>query len=115
MTITPKSIKLRGEGNTLAVEWSDTHHSAYPYQYLRDHCPCATCTGNGREAAPRPATPGTLPIYGTPLKAEKAELVGRYAVQIFWSDGHSTGIYTFNYLRELCPCAQCEAARAGVL
>lgn len=41
----------------------------------------------------------------------RAELVGRYALQIFWSDGHSTGIYTFPYLREICPCEACTRAR----
>jgi len=44
----------------------------------------------------------------------KAELVGRYALQIYWSDGHSSGIYTFDYLRNLCPCTDCEAAREKV-
>ncbi len=46
-----------------------------------------------------------------PLKPNRAELVGRYALQIFWSDGHSTGIYSFHYLRELCPCGECAAGK----
>ena len=50
------------------------------------------------------------PILGPdgPLKPKRAELVGHYALQIFWSDGHSTGIYTFEYLRGLCPCPYCS-------
>jgi DUF971 family protein len=43
-------------------------------------------------------------MYQKTLKPERAEVVGRYALQIFWSDGHSTGIYAFDYLRSLCPC-----------
>jgi DUF971 family protein len=103
----PIKIKLAGENNTLAVEWSDGHASAFPYKYLRDHCPCATCTGaHGTE----PATPTPLPMFGSkPLKPDRAELVGRYALQIFWNDGHSSGIYSFEYLRDLCPCAECKA------
>jgi DUF971 family protein len=46
-----------------------------------------------------------------PLKPERAELVGRYALQIFWNDGHSTGIYSFDYLRSLCSCLECEVSR----
>ena len=107
----PKKIKLAGENNSVAVEWSDGHHSLYPYAYLREKCPCATCTdahGTGERPTARPAVQSSvLPIYEKPLKPEKAELVGRYAVGITWSDGHSTGIYSFSYLRELCPCAEC--------
>ncbi len=36
------------------------------------------------------------------------ELVGRYAIRIWWQDGHSSGIYTFDYLRDLCPCQECR-------
>jgi DUF971 family protein len=109
VAVVPKRVKVYGEGNTLAIEWSDSHRSAYPYQYLRDRCPCATCGGS--RPSPKPE-PGQLPMLGVkPLKPDRAELVGRYALQIFWNDGHSTGIYTFDYLRDLCPCADCEAAR----
>jgi len=111
--LTPKTVQLHGEGNALAIEWADGHHSAYPYQHLRDHCPCATCLDT-EPASPQPA--GPLPMFGSgPLRPDKAELVGRYALQIYWSDGHSSGIYTFDYLRDLCPCAECEAARDQVL
>lgn len=109
MANTPKTIRLRGEGETLAIEWSDGHQSNYSYQYLRDQCPCATCTGTGSSLD---ETPGQLPMLGQkPLKPNKAEVVGRYALQIYWNDSHSTGIYPFDYLRDLCPCAECEAAR----
>jgi DUF971 family protein len=109
---TPRTIRLHGEGNELVIEWADGHHSAFSYRYLRDRCPCATCLDTETAA---PWEPGPLPMFGSgPLKPEKAELVGRYALQIYWSDGHSTGIYTFDYLRDLCPCDDCEAAREKV-
>jgi DUF971 family protein len=105
---TPRTIRLHGEGNDLVIEWADGHHSAYSYRYLRDRCPCATCAGT---EAPPPWEAGPLPMFGSgPLKPDKAELVGRYALQIYWSDGHSSGIYSFDYLRDLCPCADCESA-----
>lgn len=108
----PKAIRLHGEGDTLVVEWSDGHQSVYSYQYLRDRCPCATCTDSASSSAEEA---GPLPLFGARvLRPDRAEVVGRYALQIYWNDGHSTGIYTFDYLRELCPCADCEAARDGV-
>lgn len=113
MGLAPRTIRLHGEGNDVVIEWSDGHRSSYSYQYLRDRCPCATCL----DTEPAPAwESGPLPMFGSgPLKPEKAKLVGRYALQIYWSDGHSSGIYTFDYLRDLCPCAACEGERDKVL
>jgi DUF971 family protein len=109
---TPKSIKLAGGDNTLAVEWSDGHLSRYPYRYLRGRCPCANCHGAG---LPPEQAAGALPMFGVkPLAPARAELVGRYALQIFWNDGHSSGIYSFDYLRELCPCEECSRARQSL-
>lgn len=109
---TPKKIKLAGEGSAIRIEWSDGHVSAYPYQYLRDRCPCATCNDKKPYAHTGPAAPpNPFQMYQKVLKPERAELVGRYAVLIHWSDAHSTGIYEFDYLRSLCPCAECEARR----
>ncbi|HKT11002.1 MAG TPA: DUF971 domain-containing protein [Terriglobia bacterium] len=106
MALPPRTIRLHGEDNNLVIEWADGHQSAYSYQYLRDRCPCATCL-DSEPAAPVKA--GPLPMFGSgALKPLKAELVGRYALQIFWSDGHSAGIYTFDYLRDLCPCPDCD-------
>jgi len=114
MQITPKAIKLAAGNDTLSVKWSDGHVSSYPYRYLRDRCPCATCSDKpiGAQAALPPAAPSPFPMFGVKaLKPSRAELVGRYAVQIFWNDGHSSGIYAFDHLRELCPCAECAAIR----
>ena len=105
MEAVPTTIKLAGAEDTVSIAWSDGHLSSYPYGYLRRKCPCATCEENGP-----PPDPGTspFPVLGRkPLKPERAELVGRYALQVYWSDGHSTGIYPFQYLRESCPCAEC--------
>lgn len=112
--LVPSKIKLAGENNTLRIEWSDGHVSAYPYQYLRDRCPCATCLDSKPAATAPSGALGALPMFKKALRPARAELLGRYAVQIHWNDGHATGIYTFDYLRELCPCAECEStARAA--
>jgi len=113
MTASPVKIQLKGGNDTLRIEWTDGHHSAYGYRLLRDRCPCSSCTGKeGVKPAPQAASP--IPMFQAALRPERAELVGRYALQIYWSDGHSTGIYGFDYLRALCPCAECAQLREEV-
>jgi DUF971 family protein len=108
MPLAPRKIKLDAGDSSLSIEWSDGHRSTYPYRYLRSKCPCATCTGT--EPSPAEAVGSPFPILGQkPLRPEGAEVVGRYALQIFWNDGHSAGIYAFDYLRGLCPCAECSS------
>ena len=65
---------------------------------LRQACPCATCRSyrdRGEPAWPRPGQPATVTI-------EDAELVGAWGLSIRWSDGHSTGIYSWDALRRWC-------------
>jgi DUF971 family protein len=116
LQIAPKSIKLDAGNDTLSVRWSDGHVSNFPYRYLRDRCPCATCSEKplADQVALPLAAPSVFPMFGVKaLKPSRAELVGRYAVQIFWNDGHSSGIYAFDHLRELCPCSECASKRAS--
>ncbi|MGD0921583.1 MAG: DUF971 domain-containing protein [Terriglobia bacterium] len=109
----PTKIRLAGGNDALTIEWSDGHLSVYPYRYLRDKCPCANCSELG---ARTPAADNPFPMLGAkPLTPEHAELVGRYALQIYWTDGHSAGIYSFEYLREICPCPDCTAKRKEAL
>ncbi len=111
MQPSPRKIKREGPNDSVEVEWSDGHTSLYPYAYLREHCPCAMCAEKPRH--PKPAEKLVLPMLGQrPLHPTRVELVGRYAVQFFWNDGHSGGIYSFDYLRGLCPCEACRAEAA---
>jgi DUF971 family protein len=112
MPLIPTKIKLDAGDGTLAIEWADGHHSNYAYAYLRDRCPCATCTGAEGRGAESEA-PGAIPMFKKALRPERAEMVGRYAVQIFWNDAHSAGLYSFPYLRSLCTCAECSQRRAA--
>lgn len=84
------------------VTWNDGHFSSYPSWYLRENCPCASCVEEftGR----RNIVAGSIPAT---LQRLDVEPVGNYALNFRWSDSHSTGIYTFDYLRQLCPCSQC--------
>ena len=84
------------------VTWNDGHFSSYPSWYLRQNCPCAVCVEEltGR----RKILEGSIP---SSLERHHVEAVGNYALSFRWSDGHSTGIFTFEYLRGLCPCQEC--------
>ncbi len=96
----------RDANRRLLIRWADGHESAYDWEYLRWRCPCAVCVGEWGQ-------PGMLATLTelTPQQKELVDLdlVGRYALNLVWGDGHSTGIYTFRALRSICPCRECSA------
>ena len=111
---TPIRLNLKRD-EKLEIEFQDGHACVYTLAYLRQMCPCATCREVRRGQAPQPPPEGGAPPkrkplltilpgnYAKPLSAVSAELVGNYAIQIEWSDEHASGIYSFTYLREICP------------
>ena len=91
----------------LTFKWAGGHESVYPARQLRLACRCAHCI---EETSGKPLLdPATIPET---VRAKNIELMGNYAIQIWWSDGHETGIFNFRDLRAKCPCAECEAIRA---
>lgn len=86
----------------VTIEWSDGRKSEYSLRFLRDQCPCATCTG-AHGTPPERAAPSPFPMFQPALKILRIEPVGNYALRIHWSDGHNTGLYTYEYLREISP------------
>ena len=114
----PRSVKVNlTAGTGVDIEWHDGHISHYNFPYLRDACPCAMCeeerskTGR-RPGAPVPVAPGTLPMFKPSPKPLSAEGVGKYAIKFSWNDNHDLGLYSWKFLREICPCAECKAAQA---
>lgn len=96
----PQAIRRRDDA-TIEVVWSDGTTASYTPRLLRDACPCATCREQ-RTAAPA-ANPLLVlsPAELTPLTVTGMQPVGQYAYKIVFSDGHDSGIYTLEYLREL--------------
>jgi DUF971 family protein len=116
----PKSVKVNiTTGTGVDIEWNDGHRSHYPFRFLRDACPCALCDDErdkaGRDPGepPKPA-PGALPMFKEAARPTSAQGVGKYAIKFHWNDGHELGIYSWQFLRDVCPCEECKAARAAV-
>lgn len=100
----PTNIQLNRQIGELHITWDDGQTCVYPLSHLRAACPCVECRGGHDRMGMEYAPDNLLDL--TPARAyqvERLELVGNYALQFFWDDGHHTGIYTWEYLRRLCP------------
>lgn len=99
----PHLTRITAAADGLTLAWDDGAIHQLSWRTLRDHCPCATCLA--RAAAPAGPAAGLLPVLTLaetqPLKATKLEPMGHYALAIHFSDGHATGIYSHERLREL--------------
>jgi DUF971 family protein len=122
IAVTPEKVRvLMTEGKGLEIDWADGHKSAWGFAWLREACPCATCVEERNVEGRKPGQPKAkpaelLPMYTPPPKPASAHPVGRYAIQFNWQDGHSGGIYSWEYLRRVCQCGECtfgEAETAG--
>src|SRR5688572_2831764 len=102
----PHAINRQDDG--LRIEWDQSGHEGfYPARALRLACPCAACV---EEMSGRPILDPAL--VGPDIRPLSLALVGAYGLRINWSDGHSTGIYTFDGLLAACPCRRCTGRQA---
>ncbi|MEM7681986.1 MAG: DUF971 domain-containing protein [Planctomycetota bacterium] len=100
---TPTSLDLDRQ-HGLTVRWSDGRVSIYPVAYLRRMSPSAETRQQREQQAANPlAVLKSAPVSAAELRADSAELVGNYAVRIRFSDGHDTGLYAWDYLRQIDP------------
>lgn len=108
---TPTRLHLKKD-QQLEVDWADGRKCVYTISYLRSLCPCAQCRlvrdGNDpHDISPAPKVKPLLTIlpgnYSGALTVTHAELVGKYAIKLVFSDEHDSGIFSFEYLREICP------------
>ena len=95
----------------LLLQWDDGHVSPMTARTLRDHCPCAGCSGETilfqTYVPPEPdvSVPGRYEV-------RSVTSVGSYALKFVWGDNHDLGIYSWEYLRSLCECEECMKLRA---
>lgn len=100
----PRDVRLLPDG--IHISWTDGHQGYHEHRTLRYECGCAECvnemTGNR-----------VISMSDVPKDVEALDWmqVGRYALQFLWSDFHTTGIYPFIRLRQLCQCDQCNRMR----
>lgn len=109
-SVRPTGITADRQRGEFLVTWSDGHESIYPFALLRRGCPCAECRG-GHESMSAEPDPQVfaLTLEDSPAtRLRNVEAVGTYAMTIEWEDGHQYGIYTWEYLRALCPCPICR-------
>src|SRR5205085_7570382 len=93
-----RPLDLQQIGEELAIKWDDGSESFVTLEKLRRHCPCAGCQGerdimgNVYKGPDKPLTPQAFQVV-------RLNNVGGYALQPFWADGHSTGLYSYDYLK----------------
>lgn len=88
-------VARQPEKKSFRLGWSDGFTAECGYDKLRGYCPCAGCQGHWAQDVSYNAPP-------QPVEPLSVEPVGNYAISIHWSDGHATGIYRFDFLRNLC-------------
>ncbi len=108
------------DDGSVAITWAGGHSSVYARPYLRSKCPCASCRGTHGPATtlaepekPRFAirTGPKPPPVDVAMKITGVEPVGHYAIRFTWGDEHNTGLYSYRYLRSICPCELCDQIR----
>src|SRR5271155_1317701 len=115
----PVKVRVhKTEGTGVEIDWKDGHHSSWTFAWLRNACPCATCheerEKTGRPVGvPKPKEKTLLVMYEAPVKPVDVTSVGKYALKFKWSDGHESGIYSWDYLRRVCQCDTCHAEGAS--
>jgi DUF971 family protein len=108
--IRPSEVTANRIVRIMTIIWSDAHRSDYPFSLLRHACPCAECQGGHDQMQSEP-DPSVFSLPDEETRAtnlQNVESVGSYALTITWEDGHQFGIFSWNYLRKLCPCKICR-------
>ncbi len=108
--VKPTGITVNRQTREITFTRNGGHESVYAFSLLRYACPCAECQGGHENMRSEPDSKVfELPVVDSPAtRVQNVETVGTYAITIAWEDGHHYGIYTWDYLRKLCPCSVCR-------
>ena len=99
MKFRPTGVKADRNGRELIINWNDGHVSHLPFAGLRAVCPCVDCKGGHANMGGPPDPRIVRDTKNAELNITQIQPAGSYALQIHWSDGHWTGIYTWEMLR----------------
>jgi DUF971 family protein len=92
----PQNLRVRSAEGVLEIVWSDDQVARLPFRLLRQNCPCAACVNEF--TGERILNPDAVPLDVHP---RQVELAGNYGLKIAWSDGHATGIFTWEHLERV--------------
>lgn len=93
-------FKRNADNNSFNIKFDDGFETNIPARTLRENCPCAGCKGE-EVLFHRYVPTSPIPLTLKSFELEKAEMVGNYAIQFYWKDGHNAGLYNWEYLREI--------------
>jgi DUF971 family protein len=96
MTPSPQNIRIRKDQSVVEIVWNGGRTQLFPFRFLRIHCPCAACVNEF--TGERILDPNTVP---TDVNPSTVEFAGNYALKVGWSDGHHSGIYTWEHFSRL--------------
>jgi ATP-binding protein involved in chromosome partitioning len=96
----PVEIAQEKEREVVRIKWSDGANTEYTMAGLRGWCPCAGCQGHSGERR--------FVVASGTVRLQRVEAVGNYAIRFCWGDGHETGMYSYQYLRELAETDECK-------
>lgn len=99
-----RPLDIQQIGEELAIKWEDGTESYVRLESLRRYCPCAGCKGEMDVMGNLYKGPET-PLTSAAFKLRDLKTIGGYALQPVWADGHSSGLYSFEYLRKVADAA----------
>jgi DUF971 family protein len=101
--VNPIGVELDETARLMRIRWDDGHLGEWSWEHLRHACPCALCAGEGN--LPGVVGPATT-FTEEQTRMTEVRWIGRYALAPIWADGHDTGLFTYQKLRQLCECAE---------
>ena len=107
-----RPVDLQIIGEELAIKWEDQTESYLRLERLRRACPCAGCRGEIDVLGQLHKGPD-IPLAPQSFQLTRISPVGGYAIQPFWADGHSSGLFTFDYLRRVAQAQQEQGSGEG--
>lgn len=109
-TLKPLGITADRQKRIVTINWNDGHTSEIPFSLMRNACPCAECKGGHEHMGgdPEPELFSAPDEDTSATRLTNIQAVGTYGITPEWEDGHHYGIYSWSYLRKLCPCHECR-------